>query len=354
VFIDRTAEPDERYKMIYTAFEGGTIDPAQKKKFLGSSGALRGACSPDGLHWTVYGEKFQPSYSDTQNAATYDPVLRTYVAYIRSRTPYGALSVGDDPVSDEVRGRAVGRIESSDYRHWTTSEVVVAPDLYDGLTVDLYNPSYSPYETARHAHFMFPSAMEQYEGRVNVEVAVSRDNRKWFRPARSAFIAPGEADSFDSMGIYASPGIVPIDRDHLALYTRSDTTPHGGIHFDYAHVHPPKVGRAVFKRDRIVGIEAKAEGAFSTRQLAFEGRRLVLNVEPIGPEAALRVELLSGDQEEPCPGYTFEDCLPLTRDELDGQVRWKTGSDLGQWAGKPVRLRVRLHAIRLFAFQFAA
>ena len=352
VFIDPSAKPDERYKMIYTAFEGGTLDPVGKTKFIGASGVLRGAYSPDGLHWTVYNEKFQPSYSDTQNSATYDPVLGKYVAYTRARSLYGGIHAGDDAVADVVRGRSVGRIESSDYRHWTSSEIVVAPDFYDGLTVDLYNPSYSPYPAAQRSHFLFPSAMEQYEGRVMVDVAVSRDNVHFMRPVRQAFIVPGEPTSFDSMGIYASPGIVSLDNAHCALYSRSDTTPHGGIHYDPDQVHPPKVGRAVFKRDRIIGIESSGQGAFSTRTLVFDGRRLVLNVEPIGPDAQVSVEILPSDQEQPVQGYAFQDCLPLSNDELDGEIRWKSGADLGQWAGKPVRLRVSMNAARLYAFQF--
>lgn len=352
VFIDSAGKPEERYKMIYAAWEGGHPQAGQNGEVRGASGVLRGASSPDGIHWTTYAEKFEDFYPDSQNAATYDPVLGKYVAYIRSRTSYGALQVGNHPVAAEVRGRSVARIESPDFRHWNFPEAVLAPDFYDGLSVDLYNPGYSPYEASEYAHFMFPSAMEQYEGRVVVEVAVSRDNVQWLRPTREAFIATGEAGSFDSMGVYASPGMVPVDRDHYALYTRSDTTPHGGIHYKIGQVFPPKVGRAVFKRDRIIGIEAKAEGGFSTRPLIFDGRRLVVNVEPTGPESRLRVEVLSGKSEGPCPGYTFEDCVPLTGDELDGEVRWKSGENLGEWAGKPVRLRVQMRAMRLYAFQF--
>jgi hypothetical protein len=57
-------------------------------------------------------------------------------------------------------------------------------------------------------------------------------------------------------------------------------------------------------------------------------------------------------QDAPCLGYSFEENIPLIRDELDGVVRWKGGADLGQWSGKPVRLHFKLKDMRIYAFQF--
>lgn len=51
-----------------------------------------------------------------------------------------------------------------------------------------------------------------------------------------------------------------------------------------------KLGRAVFKRDRRLEIEAGAEEAiFTTRPLIFEGWRLVVNIEPTGPRPRLEI-----------------------------------------------------------------
>ena len=122
----------------------------------------------------------------------------------------------------------------------------------------------------------------------------------------------------------------------------------------------------MFKRDRIVGIEAGAEeGTFWTRPLEFQGRELVLNVEPTGPDPQLRVQLVCVETQAGSPqgrasyeidavpqGYGFEDSVPLTRDELDGVARWKAGAALGHLAGRPIRLHFRLKSLRIYAFQF--
>ena len=370
VFRDPSAPPEERYKMLYPCWESKHLfGIVEGVPYVKEAGVLRGAYSPDGLHWTRYQHIFVGRYTDSQNVATYDPVLGKYVAYIRAHSSYGGLDVGAHPVQETRRGRAVARIESDDYRHWSVPELVLSPDFQDGLNMDFYNPGYSRYDGAENAHFLFPTGLHHRDGRMKVQVAVSRDNRNWLRPTRETFIPLGPPDSFDSYRIYVSPGFVPAGKDHLALYYRAGNMPHGG---DLNRLRPKNrtsrtgMGRVLLKRDRIVGIEAgPEEGTFWTRPLLFEGRRLVVNVEPTGPNPQLRVQMFGVGvqpaesssrgkymQDAPCLGYSFEENIPLIRDELDGVVRWKGGADLGQWSGKPVRLHFKLKDMRIYAFQF--
>ena len=368
VFVDPVAPAEERYKMLYPTWESGHIYGAvDGVPYVPEAGVLRGAHSPDGIHWTRYQHIFLGRYTDSQNVATYDPVLGKYVAYVRTMSSHGGLNIGDHPVRATRRGRAIARMESDDYRHWSHPEPTFAADLHDGFNVDFYNPAYSRYEGAERAHFMFPSALHHRSGRTPVQVAVSRDNRTWRRPTREIFVPIGAPGHFDDHRIHVAPGILPAGKDHLALYYRAENWPHGGAIDSFRPTdgrhHKTAMGRVVFKRDRIVGIEAEAhEGTFWTRPLLFEGRRLVVNVEPTGPDPRLKVQLLAVDPESfesywtddtPAPGYSFADSIPLTSDELDGVVRWTHGAELGQWAGKPVRLHFLLRDVRLYAFQFA-
>ena len=93
-------------------------------------------------------------------------------------------------------------------------------------------------------------------------------------------------------------------------------------------------------------------GHFTTRPLRFKGQNLILNVEPAGPEAEMKVQLLSADGEV-IPGYTFDDCTAITEDLLDAQIKW-TGKDyIGpEISEKPVRLHFRFRNMRIYAFQF--
>ena len=369
VFVDPVARPEERYKMFFSCWDSDDLYPNSGRPFLSEAGVMRGAFSPDGIGWTRYDQIFLGQYMDSQNVAVYDPVLRKYVAYLRyKRAAYGALDVGGDPVMATRRGRAIGRMESDDFKTWTYPELALAPDSTDGLNVELYNQPYSLYPGADHAHFMFPSAYRKREGTFHVNVAVSRDNRTWFRPSRDTFVPLGEPGSFDDFIISVAPGFLPAGRDELALYYRSGNGPHGGaVSGVKARVERPAsgMGRIVFPRDRIAGIEAPGEGGFATRPVVFAGRRLQVNMEPAGPDAELRVQLIaSGIQpaESPArgkymedaavPGYSFADSIPLSGDHLDGTVRWSRGENLGAWAGKLVRLHFRMRSMRLYAFQF--
>jgi hypothetical protein len=364
VFRDPVGKPDERYKMIYPSWEG---NPSEE-------GVTMGATSPDGLHWTRTHGFFLPRYCDTQNVAMYDPVLQKYVAYVRwnSAALYGELNAGEHPVRGLSRGRSVARMESDDYAQWSTPEVVLAPDFEDGLNVQFYGSSYSQYTEADNAHFMFPAGYHVREGTFLVQVAVSRDNRTWVRPNRETYIPLGPAGSFDDHAVAVAPGFLSAGKDQCALYYRAGNIAHPGA----LHEFLPKstsgeagVGRVVFKRDRIVGIESGPEGgAFWTRPLMFEGKTLVVNVEPTGSDAQLQVQLVGvgtgsstptwargeGMNDAPCPGYTFDENIPVTSDDLDATVRWKERSSVGEWAGKPVRLYFRLRSMRIYAFQFVS
>ena len=371
VFRDPIAKPEERYKMIYPTFLTGK----------GEGGATLGATSSDGLNWTRTREIFVGKYCDTQNVATYDPVLGKYVAYIRwnHEALYGGLDVGEHPVAPSSRGRSVARIESVDYKSWTFPQLVLTPDFHDGLGVELYTPSYAHYSEADMAYFMFPSSYHVREGTFLTQVAVSRDNRTWMRPSRETLIPLGPKGAFDDYLISVSPGILPVDKDTRALYYSTANISHPGAEQKFWTKDPllGGMGRVEFKRDRIVGIESGPDGgAFWTRPLLFEGKRLVVNVEPTGPDARLEVQLIGvgigtakpdwpenelahwnlrdGAKDGPCPGYSFNENIPITSDELDAPVKWKERSSVGEWAGKPVRLHFRLRSMRIYAFQFVS
>ena len=345
VFIDPTARSDERYKMVFASRFG-----------------LKGAYSGDGLRWSLYPRTAEVRGLDTQNVANYDPILRRYVAYVRSNAlNYGGLDVGLHPVAPTIRGRAVARMESPDFQNWSPAEIVLAPDIQDGLDMDFYTCPCSRYQDV---HFMLPSAYYHWSGKLNLQVAVSRDNRQWVRPTRATLVDNGGAGSYDEFRIYAGPGILPSGRDRLTIFTRSGQGPHPGSVDASYKAGPWKnwsglpegcMGRVMLKRERIVGIEARSEpGVFATRPLVFAGRRLRVNVEPIGPDPQLRVQLVQSEGRgiKLVPGRAFADSDPITADDLDAVVRWQSGPDLGPWSGRPVRLQFQLRSTRVYAFQF--
>jgi hypothetical protein len=87
-----------------------------------------------------------------------------------------------------------------------------------------------------------------------------------------------------------------------------------------------------------------------THPLTVAGRELSLNLK--GTDGGrLRVELQDAEG-KPLPGFTLEDCTPLTGDAIDAVVQWKGKSDVSTVTNQPVRLRFALENMDLYAFQF--
>ena len=87
-----------------------------------------------------------------------------------------------------------------------------------------------------------------------------------------------------------------------------------------------------------------------SRSLRFKGGRLLLNVHAQG-SGGVRAALLNAEG-MPFPGFSAEDCESINVDEIDHEVRWKSGSDISSLEGKIVRVEFSLRNARLFAFQF--
>lgn len=352
VFIDPVAADAERYKMVYADWQDPSIFVLPHN---GTTGTLRGAYSADGIRWKRYIEDYMGGYPDSQNSAVWDPALERYVAYHRASAEFGGLEAGTMQVRPQLRGRALARMESYNFRHWSRSEPSLAPDEIDGLNTDIYNNGYARHPDNIHAHYMLPSFYRHYEGTFEVQVAASRDNRRWSRTCRDTFIPLGESGAFDSFIISVAPGIIPIDADTWALYYRSGDGPHGGSHpITLPYTPKSRISRVTVKRDRILGIEGAPDGGhFSTRPLAFAGNRLVVNAEPTGSDPEIRVQLVASDTNEPIPGYTFEDCRPISADGLDTPVVWNGQAEIGDAVSREsVRLHARIRSMRIYAFQF--
>ncbi len=353
VFIDPNALDGERYKLIYTDWWGPEIS---ELPFTHNVGMLRGAASPDGLSWTRYYDNFLGKYCDSQNSACWDHTLGRYVVYHRATAEHASLSAGGVRIRGERRGRAVGRLESVDYRNWESTGIALQADFHDTLDTDIYNSAYARYPYSPNLHFLFPSFYRHYEGTFEVQVCTSRDNLNWFRANRDTFVPLGAPGEFDCFIVSVAPGFVAIDDDTLALYYRSGDGPHGGSKpIELGYQPSSRVSRVTFKRDRIIGIEAGAEqGQFLTRPLTFSGSQLQVNLEALGPEAELTAQLVSVDSGEPIDGCGFDDCRPIRSDALDGVIAWGGRDRLpAELAGRPVQLHVRLRSARLYAFQFA-
>ena len=110
--------------------------------------------------------------------------------------------------------------------------------------------------------------------------------------------------------------------------------------------------RHTLRVDGFVSINAPLSGGeLLTGPLRFTGEWLSINF-ATSAAGSLRVEIQDASTGQPFSGFALDDCELQYGDQLDRVVSWKTGADLSQLAGKPVRLRIELKDADLYSLQF--
>ena len=361
VWIDPQAPPERRYKS--QAKCGPHPDRPHTLEFF---------ASPDGLGWEhLHGIRIEDC--DTQNVVFWDESYGRYVMYTRLWVR------SDDPNRNH---RKVRRLESDDLVHWDSQSVVWEADAADLATyrtstgappIDYYGAAVYKYPDADDLYICLAEAFWHFKDRpeperwghspdpatlsrkverlapstMDVYLGYSRDGKVFRRPAdRRPFLSLGPDGRFDSKRVWALPDPVRMG-DELWIYYVGHNRDHDSFVDPVAGRRLMGLGRAVLRLDGFVAAEAGFDGGeLVTRPLTFDGDRLLLNLQASGG-GSLQVEVLDADGRA-LDGYASG---PLTGDSV--ALQWRPQQGLRRLAGRPVRLRLRLRACGLYAFQFA-
>ena len=335
-------------------------------KMIASSGGLRGYASPDGIGWNPVREAplVTSGPFDSHNTLLWDDEHRRYVIYMRGVDtstggpvmwdPEGRRYVHNRPEVDKSRfrggRRAIRRCESQDFLHWSEPEMVLARDLKDPANLHHYTNAAVNYFRAARSFLMFPmvfyvrddKSLEYQTGLSDVQLASSRDGVHWLRPLRKPFLSPGpDPRNWVDRNPIMGQGVVPTGRDEISMY------------YTELYRSPEcRLRRCSLRNDGFVSVEGPYEGwgEFTTRPIVFRGGRLELNYST-SAGGGLRVEL-QDETGAPLPGVGMKDCPRIAGDRTGGIVRWEPQADLSRFAGRPVRLRIRLRDAHLYAFRF--
>jgi len=361
IMIDPRAAPAERYKIVARLHERSARWPT------GTAPAGTGLymmTSADGLRWTLHPTRVLPFDPDTLNMALYDGDSGQYLAYVRTWNPE----------------RRVGVVVTSDLmKPWPYIAGVPAPypgiiaaptrdipeafgrDEQDPDTMDFYTPAVVKYPGADHAFLMFTSPYVHFpeppvgrvpnEGTLDIDLAVSRDGRKFHRISREPYIGLGLEGGRESRTQYMFIGLLVRPTDILQYYNGDDFT-HGGYQAFAEIRHLGSIFATRQRLDGFVSLDAGAAGGqFATPPVVFSGQRLTLNLDAGGTgEIEVQLEDATG---RPIPGYGFADSDPVIQNDLAAVATWRRGhAEVGALAGQPVRLAFRLRLAKLYAFQF--
>jgi hypothetical protein len=111
-----------------------------------------------------------------------------------------------------------------------------------------------------------------------------------------------------------------------------------------------RLRRFTLRIDGFTSVHAPYSGGeLVTRPLVFNGRRLLLNYST-SASGEVKVEIL-GEDGNPVPSFTMRECEELYGDEIEGEVCWKSGSDISRLSGRVVRLRLRMRDADVYALK---
>jgi len=344
VFVDPSAPRSERYKAFhlglidrktyatYCKKRPDAVDPFATRSLetREKTHALFGATSPDGFRWKALPETVLGMFSDTGNICEYDPVLKRYVAYVRTWF---------------FHRRGIGRTMTDDFRRFPLPDEIFWPDPGQAP----YNTWYSSGKTrmpgAPDYHIMFPLRWSLPTDHFEFHLAASPDNVVWNHVPGGAVCAPGGPDAWDAGVVAACKNMVECGKDRIGVLCAATPIPH-----KYPR-RPPfgGLGWAWWPKGRLVALRSPLEGSFTLWPLHFKGRHVHLNCRTTMTGCIQAEAMVDG---KVLPGRSFAECDPLTGDHLDRRMSWRGETDLGHKDEQAVELRFRLRNADLFSVEF--
>ena len=308
--------------------------------------------SGDGIRWRRLRD--EPVFTaegwvfDSQNVSFWSETERRYLLYYRS-------------APDDIR--AIARTTSEDFLDWSAPVQMRYGDT--GTTRPrhhLYTNQTHPYFRA--PHILLATAARYLPGRQVLtereaqEIGVhsgyfgdtsdavlltSRGGDLYDQELGGALIAPGiGAQNWVSRSNYPALNVVPTGPHEMSLYVNQS--------YGQPSAH---LRRYRFRTDGLAALRGDTRGGeLLTRPLTFSGRRLFLNF-LTSAAGSVRIEIQDAAG-RPIPGYSLEECLETIGNEIEREVRWQHGADVGALAGRVVRLRFAMREARLYSFRFGS
>ena len=233
-------DPNKRYKMVWWDYPLGDGD-------WDRDAGMCIAFSSDGIHWNkhpenpvLHAKRIEQSISDVMSVMQ-DKNIGKYVAYTK----------GWKDIDTPNEFRQIVRTESTDFIHWSSPEVVIThnhnnadPQSY-GMTTSQYGNNYIG---------MLYSYKKPGNETIDVQLAISHDNKSWNRVAnQKTFIPLGKLGSWDDGMIFCAP-LFNHKNKTLIYYSAWDNS------HDSKEQRQSAIGLAILRLNGFVSLDAKKTG----------------------------------------------------------------------------------------------
>ena len=360
VFIDPSAPPAERYKALLS---GGNISAEEFEKFREKRpdgwepralllykekqnvSCIRACVSPDGIRWTTLTDPLVVEYADTWNTAYYDQVLEKYVLYTR----YWSVGPRTHRIPSDIRHswtgvgrRAIGRSESSDFRRFPPSEMILEPSPDMLPSEVLYTNCYTTIPGAPDQHLMFPTVWNaSVNDTTRIVMCSSHDGINWHWVPGGDLLETQPHGQWNGGAIWVHPNLIELPDGSWAISYCGHNVPH-----KYPRgQRVGKMGYAIWPKGRLIALEAPDKGQFTMVPVMAPGRTLKINA-ITKRTGGIRVEVAG------VKGRSFKDCTRIFGDRHWTTIEWNGQSDLGFKEGKPIMLRFQLDQAEIFGLEF--
>ena len=357
---------------------GGTVvydpddrDASRRYKMMSFDGVIKENFgynvyfSPDGLNWTHYAKPVLP-YGDVSNIA-YDRDKKLFIATTKQR-----MLVSNTSITPGKNDRAAFVSVSEDFINWHAPGqpnslwlLAVEGDPDDdrlvmskgGIEANVYGMPVYPYQGA-YIGFPWFFDITTYgngefavtgDGKIQPQVAFSRDLRHWARPVRDPVLPLGKAGAWDDGTLYTSSNMQVSDKE-MTVYYGAMNLPHGGNAgnmLQYA-----RIAKASWRRDGFVSLynDGSDTGSITTKTITFTGKQLKVNTK-LNAGGSLRVEVLDKDGNA-INGYTAGQSKAINKDQFAATVQWDKGADISALQGREIKLRFHLLGGNLYSYWF--
>lgn len=337
-------DPERRYKMVAHAYW---------MKGDKRHGSLAPYASADGLNWKLLIDA-KPSNAQLKEEDIILPPVHFEPAggLYKWDGVYYASGQNTVPATRPFRSRIARVYRSRDFVHWEptsavsfvrTSQYLDEPEK-SGVDGEQTHEGISVWNRGNvliGMYGLWDGGKKWTDLIINQGFVISNDGIRFREPAHEfVFIPVGPDGTWDEGGLMQGQGWENVGSKTYIYYSSGDlrTWTAGRL------PSPPRgsIGLATLPRDRFGDLSVLDTGEgqpeFVTKLLkGKQNQRLFLNADGLGPEARLKIELLTHD-EKPLPGFGGTEAAVVTQGGFQVPVTWKGGDTI---VGLPENFRIR-------------
>lgn len=296
--------------------------------------------SHDGIHWDRNNTtNIASMHSDTQNAIVFDPRRNEYVMFCRAKHIYRTFR-GD--ILDTGASRRVARMSSPElWTKWDAEpqNILIPDELDEAAGFNFFYGMPTRYYANMYWGFLWPFKINTD---IHTELAWSRDGFNFQRMHdRPKLIARGEEGSWDDGMVFGGCHWVEVG-DQWWIYYAGWDGPHGTSERNVG------IGLVKMRKEGFVSMHGPSQGGvLCTRKIIWPGGELAINADAQHGEVKVRV---TDARRKVIEGFDYEDCKPMTNDNVNHQARWNEKS-LDSLAGEVLRFEFFLKDADLYTFR---